>query len=466
LANTAALWVARPTWLLALVVVLSASLVLSACSAGADFGEQPEATPTEQAGSFIPVPTRLPLAATRTAEANAVPFIIERVVLTTELAPDGGPANEVSVLSEEQQNIFLAVRVRDVPPDTRFRAVWFENSSTIGQSDVRTAEQEGSVQWVALPFRSIARLNPAATHSVDLIVGEQLIDSYAFRVGVGNVSDVIAEATLARGTTDDGQPVSPDHEFDRFSPQIVLVARISNMVDPTGMIFTSHWMRGNVPLGQRSPDGGQPGSDSRIMTFTLIPEGNLVPGAHTVMIMLNGTQIAAYNFTVLSDDAESSDPEPTEPAEPTPTEVLAGVEIRDIVVTREVDDDTSEPVDGFEVVEGFPSEALDLIVAIRVVDLTAGQTVELSIGIGNSIIERYRLPDATLDNGWLASEVEFRAPDIPDRTVVYEIFVYVDGQRVSGTTLSVVSSQPAPEPTATPNPFDPDPDDDEDDEDD
>ena len=452
MANTAVRWGARPSRFQALLVFLSACLVLSACSAGADFGEPPDPTPTTPAGSFIPVPTLLPLAATRTAEANAVPFTIERVVLTTELAPDGGPANEVSVLSEEQQNIFLAVRVRDVPPDTRFRAVWFENDSTIGQSEVRATKPDGSVQWIALPFRSIARLNPAATHSVDLIVGEQLVNSYAFRVGVGNARDVIAEATLALGTTDDGQPVSPDHEFDRFSPQIVLVARISNMVDPTGMIFTSHWMRGNVSLGQRGPDGGQPGSDSRVMTFTLVPEGNLIPGAHTVIVMLNGTQIAAYNFTVLGDGNQSPDPEPTVATEATATEVLAGVEIRDIVVAREVDEDTSEPEDGFEVIEGFPSEVIDLIVAIRLVDLTDDDVVEFSIGIGNSIIERHRLPVAALEDGWLATPVSFRAPDIPDRTVVYEIFVYVDGQRVDGTTLSVVSSQPAPDPTATPNP--------------
>jgi hypothetical protein len=466
LENTAARWVARHTWLPALLVYLSASLVLVACSAGAEFGEPPDPTPTTPAGSFIPVPTRLPLAATRTAEADAVPFIIERVVLTTELAPDGGPANEVSVLSEEQQSIYLAVRVRDVPPDTRFRAVWFENSNSIGQSDVRVTEPEGSAQWVALPFRSIARLNPAATHTVDLIVGEHLIDSYAFRVGVGNVSDVIAEATLALGTTEDGQPDSPNHEFDRFSPQIVLVARISNMVDPTGMIFTSHWMRGNVPLGQRSPDGGQPGSDSRVMTFTLVPAGNLIPGAHTVAIMLNGTQIAAYNFTVLGDSDVARDLEPTETPVSTPTAVPEGVEIRDIVVALNVDDDTSEPGESLDVVEGFPSEGLELHVAIRLVDLEVVDVVEFSIGIGNSVIQRHRLPADTFEDGWLAMPVEFRAPDIPDRTVIYEIIVYVGGQQAAESTLSVVSSQPAPEPTSTPNPFDPDPDDDDEDDDD
>jgi len=465
LANTAVRWGARRSWFPALVAFLSACLVLSACSAGSDFGEPPEPTPTTPSGNFLPVPTRLPLAATRTAEANAVPFTIERVVLTTELAPDGGPANEVSVLSEEQQSIYLAVRVRDVPPDTRFRAVWFENDRAIGQSDVRVTEPEGSVQWVALPFRSIAALNSASTHSVDLIIGDILIDSYAFRVGVGNVGDVIAEATLALGITDDGQPVSPGHEFDRNSPQIVLVARISNMVDPTGMIFTSHWTRGNVSLGQRQPDDGQPDSGSRTMTFTLEPAGNLIPGAHTVAIMLNGTQIAAYNFTIMTDGDATSDAQPTEPPDVTPTAIPVSVEVRDIVVALEVDDDTSEPESGFDVIDGYPSEALEMQVAIRLVELTVDDIVEFSIGIGNSVIERHRLPSVDLEDGWIATPVEFRAPDIADRTVVYEIFVYVDGQRVADSILSVVSSQPAPEPTATPNPFDPDPEDDEDDDD-
>lgn len=436
---------------------------LTACAAGGSLDDPAQPTPTVVNDMNGPVPTGLPFSATQTAEASLAPYVIERIVLTTEIDDDGAPANEVSVLSEEQQNVYLAVRVRGLADDTRFQAIWYEGTNVIGQSDETVGTGRAESQWVALPFRSIAALNPAVAHSVELLIDERPVNTFAFRVGVGNPDDVIAEAELGTGLNENGELQSPGDTFERTVPQVVLLARVSNEVDPTGMIFTAHWMRGNVPLAQTIPDAGQPRLDSdnqgenpRRMTFTLTPQGSLVPGEHTVSVHLNGSPIAEYDFTIATDDVVVPDADATEEVQPTPTEEPPSVTVNDIVVSDEVNDDTSEPIDEINSLDAYPSQLLELYVTIKLEGLGIDNRVEFTVGIGGGIIERYQLPLAALDDGWLATPVDFRAPDIAGRTVDYEIFVYVDGVLAESSTFSVESNQEAPPATPTPNPFDPD----------
>lgn len=455
-----------------MVTACALLLVLAACSTGVNVNESSDPTPTIGTTSDTSVPTRLPVAATQTAQANQVPYTIERIVLSTDVADDGEPLNEVSVLSQEQQNIFLTVRIRGIPEGARFQAIWQEGDEVIGQSDVRVDEPSGSVQWVALPFRSVATLNPAETHTVELIINDRSVNTFAFRVGVGNASDIIAETTIATGIDESGNPVSPGEAFDRHADQIVLIARISNMVDPTGMIFTAQWSRGSVPLAQGTPDNGQPmltgEPTDRIMTFTFSPQSSLVPGNHQVSIHLNGRSIADVPFQIMSDGAASDDePEDTPPTpEPTATPVDPAAGVLDIVVATEIDEDTSEPEDEVQLADGFPAETLDFYVAVELEGLSVDDRVEITTGIGNSIINRYELPVAALEQGWMATVIEVRAPDIQDRTVTYEVTVYINGSRAGGTTFDVLSSQEAPPATPTPDPFNVDGDDEDDDDDD
>lgn len=450
----------KSRYLFALIVAMCAGLLLSACSTGVEINDPAAATPTVGSTTDSEVPTQFPITATQTAIAEEVPYVIERVVLSTNVDDNGTPQNEVSVLSQEQQNIFLAVLIRNMPDGTRFQAIWHEGDQPIGQSEERIEDGSDDSRWVALAFRSIAEMNPAATHSVELVINERSVNTFAFRVGVGDPSDVIAEVEFAEGRDEQGQPISPGDEFDRFSEQIMLIARISNMVDPTGMIFTAHWMRGDVPLSYGPPDGGQPqlsddpnSADGRIMTFTLVPQGNLIPGEHSVSLRLNGVEIAAYEFVVLTDDAiDESEASPTPQVTATPE--FAGAEVRNIVLTNAIDDNTSEPEDDLGTLEGHVSEVFEVIAAIEFENLDVEHAVEVTTGIGNSIINRYQLPVAAMERGWLATEIELRAPDFIERSVTYEIIVFIDGSRVAATTVEVRATEEAPEPTPTPDPFD------------
>lgn len=466
---------ASSRFIFALVVLTCAGLLLSACSTGVEINDPSAPTPTIGTTTGSAIPTQLPIAGTQTAVALEVPYTIERVALSTDVDDDGSPRNEVSVLSQEQQNVYLTVLIRDVPAGTQFQALWQENEEVIGQSEERVDRDLDNAGWIVLAFRSIAELNPSASHSVELVINERSVNTFAFRVGVGNPADVIAETTFAEGLNEDGEPVAPRDEFDRFTGQIVLIARISNMVDPTGMIFTAHWMRGDVPLAQGTPDDGQPRLDgdqspeeARLMTFTLAPQGNLIPGGYSVILRLNGVEIAEYEFVILTDDAASNgDAEPSPTPDVTPTPEILSAEVLNIVLAEDVDDDSSEPEDEIERLEGHVSQAFEVYAAIEFANLRVEDTVEVTVGIGNSIIERYQLPVAAREQGWLATEIQLRAPDFKDRSVTYEIIVFINGSRVDATTITVESTdEEAPQATPTPDPFDLRNDGDDDDEDD
>lgn len=443
--NTGVRWVVKHGMRRTIVFCLLLTMILPACSAGGNLVESANPTPTANVSE--PTPTRLPFAATQTAEVSQVPYIIERVVLATELAEDGEPTEEVSVLSQEQQNIYLTVRARGIAEGTSFKAVWFEDDQVIGQSDERVEATNGDGQWVALPFRPIAQLNPAANHTVELVINDRRINVYAFRVGVGDPSDVIAEATLALGTNEEGEPISPGDTFDRFAPQLVLAVRISNMVDPTGMVFNSFWLREDLPIDQRPPDGGQPqlatdppDPNDRKMTFTHVPQAPLVPGEYSVTVLLNGSEIASYPFTIASGDIAIATAEPTERGAATASPAESNVRVTDLFIASAIDEETGEPdSERVRVWETEAQESVPFYVSVALSDLRVDDVVSFSIGIRGSVIDRYELPVAAFESGWLSTEVEMRAPDNPNDAVEYEIAVYVNDTRVRSANVLIES---------------------------
>lgn len=458
--STAGRWGAsRSPFKLAVLLVL-AGLLISSCSAGSQFDAQPTQTPVPEVAES-PTPTELPFAGTQTAESSETSLVIERVVLTTSVDEDGTPVNEVSVLSQEQQNIYLAVRARHVPANARFQAIWFEGDEVIGQSDAIVEGSNDQTLWVSLRFRPIAQLNPAAQHSVELIVNDRSVNSYAFRVGVGNPEDIIAEAALALEVDDSGRPVDETRRFDRQSNQIRLATRISNMVDPGGMIFTAHWMRGDILLFQGPPDEAQPDASNRNMVFTYQPEPGLVIGSHRVVLRLNGTIIGEYRFEVV-DGTASGDETPA--VQPTATPVANQVELVSVVVAESVNRESSAPDFAVQRLEVWPTQVVELYVALDLRHLDSNNAVEIITSIGNSVLERIPAPRGSGERGWIAVQIEFRAPDVANREVTYEINVRIDDVHAGATTVTLESTLEMPAPTPTPGPSPTPGPDDEDDE--
>ena len=216
--------------------------------------------------------------------------MIERVTLATNVDSDGVPIDEVTVIPSDSRRMFLSVLVTGLKPPVRFRAFWLEGDNIIGQSEVMVEESSGIARWVSLGFLTETDLDPAKPHAVELRINNRLVNSYTFRVGTGELADIIAEASVALGTRE-GIPVGAGEIFDIFSPQIVAIVRISEKVDPTGMIFNAFLYKDETLIEQKPTDGGpfelppEPTRLDRQMTFTFLPDTSFAEGEYHIAIL-------------------------------------------------------------------------------------------------------------------------------------------------------------------------------------
>lgn len=425
-------------------------VLLAGCTDAGALGVSPVPTATHR---VQPTVTRPPFAATQTAEARQPAYVIERIAFALNVEPDGAPVEEVPVIPADTRNLFMTVRITGAPPETVFRAYWFEGDTIIGQSEVVLPVSEEQTRWVALGFRAPAALNPAAPHAVELRINDREIDTYTFRVGIGAIEDVIAEASMALGTRDE-VVVGRGELFDVLAGQLVAVVRVSNVVDPTGMIFTVFWYRGDTLIGQGQPDGGQPRLSAdpqpleRRLTFTFAPAGGLTPGEYEAVILINGAEVRAMPFTIVGEQLPTATPEVT-PTLPVPTPAFSDVEVRDLRVVYNVDGSGAPTGSNVTRVETTPNNVANLQVAIQVVDLRIDDVIEVDVLQGGRAFVRYRYPVAAFDNAWMSLTARLAAPARGGAAYTYDILIFVNGTRMRSATV-VVDLQPQYRATPTP----------------
>jgi hypothetical protein len=427
--------VAKLAWLSIALAVL-----LAACTDAGAFGSTAAPTATR----FVqPTVTRLPFAATQTAEALRPAYVIERIAFAMNVSPDGSPVEEISVIPADTRNLFLTVQITGAQPETIFRAYWFEGGEIIGQSEIVLPPGEEPTRWVALGFRAPAAMNPAAPHSVELRINDRKIDTYTFRVGIGEIEDVLADAFMALGTNGE-QIVGKGELFDILAGQLVGVVRVSNIVDPSGMIFSAFWYRGETLVGQGQPDGGQPHLPAdpqpldRRLTFTFAPPGGLMPGDYALVIMINGAKVRELPFTIVSEQL----PTPTAPPAPrvtaTPTPPASGVAVRDMRVVYEVDPGSGAPTgSNVDRVETSPSNVVNLQVAVQLANLRIDDVVEVDVLQNGRAFVRYRYPVAAFQSGWMSVTARLTAPARGDPAYAYEMLIFVNGTRVRAADVEV-----------------------------
>lgn len=436
--------------------LLSMLLIAAACSPISDIEVSPTPEPRAQAR---PTVDRVPLAATQTAEAGRVSYTIERVTFATNVDPDGAPLEELSVIPADANNLFLSVLVSDLEAQTRFSAYWYEGDQIVDESEVVITQSDGSARWVSLGFQRLEDLNPSAAHSVELRINGQEVESYAFRVGTGELAGVVADSTLALGTNAEGQPVAPGDTFDEFAPQIVLVVRVSNNVDPTGMIFNAAMRRGDTQIALRTPDGGHPNlpedpePSNRIITFTFVSDARFVPGEYSVDLMINGTEVRTHTFTIVAGRMPTPTPEPSPTPTVTPTSVASGVTVLDAQIVTEIDEVSGEP-ESDPVDEWFApaGEEVTFYVALLLSDLRLDDVVEVDVLQNREHFERHRFPMAAFEQGWLFVPVPLEAPSANVGEAWYEFLIFVNGTRAERETLSFVQREATPTPTVTETP--------------
>jgi hypothetical protein len=435
-----------------LLALLLAGL-LAGCTSNNGVAGAP--TATRAAIPAGPVQTRLPFASALTAEARDTPYVIERVTLATNVDAEGVPLEEVTVIPSDSRRVFLSVLVTGLRPPVVFRAFWFESDMIVGQSEVMVEESPGPARWVSLGFQTTSDLDPAQPHSVELRINNRLVDAYTFRVGTGDLDDVVADAVLALGTRD-GEPVDTGQTFDVYSPQIVAVVRISQNVDPTGMIFTAFLFRGETLLAQTTPDGGQPELPinpnrlDRQMTFTFVPDTSFTQGDYHVTLLLNGAEVLTLPFTITTNRRATATPLPATSG-PTATAISSGVRLLDIELTEQLDEVSGEPTgDSLTEWYGEPNEQHQFWLSLELSDIRIDDVIEVDVLLWDRHINRHRYPPASFNQGWLSVPVNLWAPPEDDGGKEYTFLIFINGVQVRSYFVWVDRQQPEPTPTADP----------------
>lgn len=385
-------------------------------------------------------PTRDPIAPTQTAQALQPKYIVERVTLATNVSAGGEPREEVTMIPVSTRNIYLSVLTSSIDPPATFRAYWYEGDTILAQSEQLVTTVTDDERWISLGFQAQTNFDPSKPHKVELRINDTFINSFSFRVGAGNLSDVIAEAKLAVGIDDDGDPIGEGDEFSSRDAQIVTIARVSNKVDPKNMIFSALLKKGDEVIQQRGPDGGQPAPqatptpEDRLLTFTFVPKSELALGEYTVQILLNGVPVRDLGLEVV--DAPAATPTPL----PTPTSVQVSVDLVNLLVAEEVDEDTNEPIDGrVSYWIGEPNQRKEFFVAVRLRDLTEDDVVEVEQTLDGEHVNTLRYPATDLDDGWLAVPVNIWMPPEGGATKEYRFIISINGEQLDAETLTVDS---------------------------
>ena len=439
-------------------LVALVSLVFSGCAAAGVIRATPDTSPTAGLAPTTVRPTPRP-PASPVADDN-LPRI-ERVTLASAVEQDGTPKDEGSVFPEHPTRVFLCVKASAVKANTSFRAVWFENGRIIGQSDATAPSDSPTATWVALGYSPVFALNPHVDHTVELVVNQTSIGRYAFRVGVGNAKQVIAEATLAVSTDASSSPVGAASEFYVTVQQMVLWARVSNEVDPSSMSFATTWYRGDTQVAQIGPDGGQPSLPptptpaSRRMTFTWLTPSGLTPGGYHVDLYLNGQLVASYPFNISVVPPATPTPQatpthaptaapntptpvPTLPPTVAPTPAVHAAAVDDLVITTVVDPDSHAPTGARLVtLEGEAQSLVKPWFAIEVSNLSKSDTLEIVVTLNGGEYGTRKLKATNIAAGWIAANIALDTPRAGEQPYTYGVSVLLNGQRTLDTTLVV-----------------------------
>jgi hypothetical protein len=403
------------------------ALLISACTTPEIIREtpQPDATATQ---TLIPVETTTEPTVTTVVETSR--RTIERIAFATTVTADGAPEDERSVIPEGAEMFYFCVEVSEVEQGSRFQAIWFEGGEIIGQSEKLALEHSSEAVWMAMQYRPIAKLNPARDHAVELFVDEERIERFVFRVGIGKPADAVAAAAFTTGFDAVGNAINPQTRFHVDTPQLTFRVRISNQVDPTGLILSTLWFRGDTQIAQRAPDAAS--EDPRRSNFTLTPPSKLPPGDYRVSLLLNGTEVRSVPFVMTEQVVPTPAPNPA-----TATPTASGAEIVEIVIASRINTRTQVPLDGpLAEWSDTPGGVASLWVAINVRDVTETDTIEIVVLQDDEFYGSVILDETEGDSGWLAGRVELEVP-ADDSVTIYTFITRVNDVDTLDTTLEV-----------------------------
>lgn len=412
-------------------------LLLAACATPEIIREtpQPALTPTT---AFVPIETHVVPTSTPVVQSPA--STIEQIAFATRVRSDGTPIDERSAIPESAETFYLCVRVREVEQGTRFQAIWFEGENIIGRSEKVALERATEPVWMSMQYRRIGQLNPSGDHTVELLIDNEPVERLVFRVGVGDPADAIAAAAFTTGFDNIGKAVNPQTYFRVETTELTLRVRVSNQVDPTGMLLSTLWYRDDTPIGQRAPNEGS--NDPRRFDFTFSPQSPFAVGNYRVALLLNGSEVRSIPFIITNGELPTPTPEPTRTPSPgSGTRTPTTAEILEVVVASRINPTSQVPLDSplREWVEE-PEGVADLWVAMDVRNVEESDEIEIVVLQGDEFYGSVTLTETEQDSGWLTGRVELEAPSEAGESYRYTIVARLNGNNVGDTYVDITAS--------------------------
>ncbi|MCS7051443.1 MAG: hypothetical protein NZL87_07500, partial [Thermomicrobium sp.] len=219
--------------------------------------------------------------------------LIGRIVLTTAIGQDESPQNEVTTVPSDVRQLYLAVRVSDLPAGARLSAVWLRGTSQIERTERDVAEALSGARWIALGLGAERGL-AAGEYVVRLYLDDRFIDSLVFTVGRGQQSTE-TEASLVFAT----EPPSDSGVIEALTVFPVgttrVVAILTDVPSDTGGSLWSRWSVDGRVLTELGADEVR---SAFVRTFTWQRTDPLSPGDYTVKVFLDQRLLAEGQFSV------------------------------------------------------------------------------------------------------------------------------------------------------------------------
>ncbi len=334
------------------------------------------------------------------------------MALTTRLAADEAPAEELTTVPGQAEVVYLTVEVADLPAGTTLTAVWLHEGGEFSRSDRVIGEAIREPRWLAFPLRPTSPL-PGGEYVVRLLVNGQVVDSLVFTVSGSATGTPAAERSaqvaFVAELPVEGGTVDPRSLFPPETTQVVAV-----LTDPPpGTELLSRWYYNGGVLAEIPPDELL---TPAMRTFTLRSEQPLPIGPYRVEILADGQVVASGEFIVQG---------------ALPAASQASVE--DFTVVTAIDPATQAP--------GGPSvDAVDppatVYAAVLVRDLEPGDLIEI-VWVRNDVeVARYPITGLQLRYNWVS--LSYEIPEQPaDSAVVYRAIVVLNGTPVRDHALVV-----------------------------
>lgn len=375
------------------------------------------AAPRRQAVSPTPTPQLLAVLTPDIGEVRYRPEpIIGQLVLATTVGPDEAPKDEVSAIPANTRQIYLVVRVTDLPAGARLSAVWLRGASEIGRSERQLADAVSGPRWLALQFQSDTQLR-AGEYSVRLYLNDRFIDSLVFTVGgARGTSEEQITLVFASERPSSSGPITAQSVFPPGTVRIVAI--LANVPpDLTG----DFWSRWTVDGRVLTEIGADDVTLAFVRTFTLQRDEPLPPGNYTVQIFADQQEIAQGSFTVAG-------------ATPTPEPSQAVVE--DVRIVRTIEPSTGFPV-GARVREiQAPAR---VYVAILVRDLQPADELRVIWERAGTLLSQQPLSGLSSPANWISVPFDIPAEEGPE-PVLYRVTVWLNGNPAGEATIVVYPS--------------------------